>query len=332
MLSRSVPSASFLLVTFLATHCCFAQEWADKMFKAKDHDFGTVVAGSEPKFEFVFQNLYKEDVHIQSVRSSCGCTSVSIKNPSLKSWEKGAIVAKFNTDRFRGNRSATITVSIDKPFRAEVQLKVKGNIRGDVTINPGAINFGEVKSLAPTQKTVRITKYGNVNWQIEDVKSTYRFVSVQLKQVHRGYDSVSYDMTISTKAQAPEGYIQSELLVVTNDRQNRQVPIVMTGKVVTALQMSPNVLTFGPLAPGETGTKRVLLKADKPFEINDVTCADSNFVVKAKSGAKKLHFIEVSYRGAEKVGEIKRSLSIKTDICEHPFQLPVVAEIANKDQ
>ena len=50
----------------------------------------------------------------------------------MKTYEKGAIVATFNTNSFHGQRGATLTVIIDKPFYAEVQLHVRGYIRSDV--------------------------------------------------------------------------------------------------------------------------------------------------------------------------------------------------------
>ena len=95
-------------------------------------------------FEFELQNIYKEDIHISRVRASCGCTIPSIKKHDLKTWETGAIIAEYNTRSFLGKRGATVTVTIDKPFPAEVQLTVKGYIRSDVTFSPALVQFGDV--------------------------------------------------------------------------------------------------------------------------------------------------------------------------------------------
>ena len=122
-----------------------AQQWAQKMFSATKHDFGPVARGSKAEFEFQVENVFKEDIHIAAVRSSCGCTSPSVTHDTLKTYEKGAIVAKLNTASFLGHRSATITVVIDKPYYAEVQLQVSGFIRSDVVFEPGLINFGQLE-------------------------------------------------------------------------------------------------------------------------------------------------------------------------------------------
>ena len=99
-------------------------------------------------------NIYLEDVHVAAVRTSCGCTSVRIANDSLKTYEKGAIVATFNTPSFLGQHGATITVTFDKPFYAEVQLHVSGYIRSDVVFDPGSVQIGDLKQGAATPQQV----------------------------------------------------------------------------------------------------------------------------------------------------------------------------------
>ncbi len=93
-----------LILALIVYTPCLGQEWARKMFKVTEHDFGTVAAGAKAEYRFVFENLYLEEVHVAGVRTSCGCTTPSIENPTLKTYEKGAIVAKFNTPLFRGQR------------------------------------------------------------------------------------------------------------------------------------------------------------------------------------------------------------------------------------
>ena len=120
-----------LLVTLLAGPAAFGQRWAEKMFTHSKHDFGSVARDAKTEHRFTLSNIYLEDVHVARASASCGCTSVRIDKPLLKTYETGEIVASLNTDTFRGHRSATITVTFDKPFYAQVQLHVRGNIRSD---------------------------------------------------------------------------------------------------------------------------------------------------------------------------------------------------------
>ena len=59
----------------------FGQEWAARMFESTEHNFGTVARGAKAEYEFVFSNIYLEDVHVASVRTSCGCTTRGSKTP-----------------------------------------------------------------------------------------------------------------------------------------------------------------------------------------------------------------------------------------------------------
>ena len=130
--------------------------WAAGMFKTVSHDFRTVGRGTKNEFHFVLRNKFQEDVHIASIRSSCGCTTPRVSKDLLKTHEEGAIIAKFNTDTFIGQKAATITVVFDQPYYAEVQLKVKGFIRTDITFDPSEVSFGELKPGETTDARSRL--------------------------------------------------------------------------------------------------------------------------------------------------------------------------------
>ncbi|MBN1492019.1 MAG: DUF1573 domain-containing protein [Phycisphaerae bacterium] len=107
-------ASSLLLASVLAAPVA-AQEWANEMFKTRSHDFGTIARGAKAEFAFELTNPYLKDVHIASVRATCGCTTFRIETDTLKTYEKGAIVAHINSDRFLGSQASTAIVTIDKP-------------------------------------------------------------------------------------------------------------------------------------------------------------------------------------------------------------------------
>src|SRR5688572_329882 len=157
-----------------------AKEWAQKMFAATSHDFGHVARGAKAEFAFELQNPYEEDVHIADVRTSCGCTTPTITKPTLKTWEKGAIIATLNTRSFVGQRNSTLTVVIDKPFYAEVHLLIAGYIHSDVDFQPGVVAFGDVEQGVGSEQPVTVTCRGRPNWQISDIRSANNHLEVEL--------------------------------------------------------------------------------------------------------------------------------------------------------
>ena len=179
---------SFLLIVFslvvvaLTNQSANGQAWLRQMFKGQNsHDFGDVQLGDVPEHRFQFENVFNETFHIQSVNSSCGCTIATASKTTLKTWEKGEILCKFNTPAVgTGFKQATITVKFDRPYRAEMQLSVKGNIITGMTLEPKTIDFGQVVENNLPVRTVQLRSSGNPNFRIRDVKSVFKHISVQV--------------------------------------------------------------------------------------------------------------------------------------------------------
>ena len=136
--------AAVACVVFLVTAPTYGTEWGKKLFTEFSHDFGTVARAAKVEHTFEMRNPFKETIHIASVRASCGCSTPNIVKDTLATWEEGGIHVRYNNRTFTGRKSATITVVIDRPYYAEIQLNVVGYIRSDVVFDPGQINFGEI--------------------------------------------------------------------------------------------------------------------------------------------------------------------------------------------
>ena len=308
MLRTTVAGLLIAIVSSSAS----GQEWAEKMFKIRTHDFGTVARNSQQVFHFELQNLYKEDIHISGVRASCGCTTPSISKHTLKTWETGAIIAKYNTDSFLGKKSATLTVTIDKPFYAEVQLNVAGYIRSDIVFNPGAVHFGEVEPGTSVVRKVNLGYAGNTNWQVTDVRSNFDHIEVTLDETGRNNGRVNYQLAVQLKDDAPAGYISDYLYLVTNEG-NKAIPLAITGQVKPAVSISPASLFMGTLEPGATTTKQLIVRAKEPFRIENIRCADDNFTFTPSDEVKALHILPVTFT-ADASGKIAVRIAIDTDL------------------
>lgn len=316
MFSRRWVLSTCLLALAGLPSAVSAQEWAQKMFQVRKHDFGTVALGSKTEYVFEFTNLYKEDVHVSSVRTSCNCTIPSVGIASAKSWEKGAIVAKFNTGGgFLGQRGATVTVTFDKPYFAEVQLSVSGHIRSDVVFNPGSVNFTDVDLGSELTRSIAVEYTGRSDWRITDVRSGNSALEVELKDPSMTAGKVRYEMFVKLKGNAPEGRINDFLSLITNDQSTTNVKIPVEGRVLAPLTVSPQSLVLGTLKSGETVTKKVLVTAKQPFKVLAIKCEHNCFDVKPSSDeAKTAHVIPVTFTAGDSPVEIAQSIEIVTDL------------------
>jgi hypothetical protein len=319
----------FTAVMVLLVTPALGQEWAKKMFKTTEHDFGTVAKGAKAEFDFVLSNVYMEDVHIVSARSSCGCTSVRVAKPDLKTYEEGAIHATFNTPSFQGQRAATLTIVLDKPFAAEVQLHVKGNIRGDVILDPGSVQMGEVTQGAPREQKVIVYHTGQSNWGVTTLKTSNPFVTAGMREIARQDGQVWYEMTVRLSPKAPVGYLNDHLLLTTNDPQPAHIPLLVEGRVVPMVTVSPALLNMGTVQPGKEVTKNLVIKGNKPFRILSITCGDQSFKFgkERDEGAKPLHIVPVTFAAGTNLGKVSKTIRIETDLSDSAPELAAFAVV-----
>ncbi len=317
-----------LAVSLFATTAS-AQQWAEKMFPEKSHDFGAVPRAAKVEYEFVLTNLYKDDVHIAGVRSSCGCTQPRILKDTLKSHEQGAIIAAFNTRSFSGQRGARVTVTIDRPKYAEVELEVHGYIRTDVVLNPGQVALGSVPEGQTAEKKIRIEYSGRNDWKITDVTTSSPYLTATVKEAARSAGRVAYDLDVQLKEGAPAGYLKDQLLVATNDRKATQFPVNVEAMIVSDLSVSPSVLMLGTLQPGQKVTKQIVVKGTSPFKIVDVRCEDGAFTFETTEEAKILHLVPVTFLAGSDSGKISQKIEIVTDLGENTTAtLSAVGQVA----
>ncbi|MGA0039918.1 MAG: DUF1573 domain-containing protein [Pirellulales bacterium] len=284
------------------------------MFAETTHNFGTVARGSKTEHRFTIRNIYKEDVHIAGVRTSCGCTSPVVTKDLLKTHDTSEVVATFNTRTFLGQHGATLTVTIDQPFYAEVQLRVDGNIRSDVSFDPPFIDLGNVDLGKGATQSVRVSRTGSLPWQIVDVRSANPMFEVTLSKPQRTATQTVYDLTLSLKPEAEPGYINSELILVTNDPRAEQIPMDVEGRVVAALTVSPQLLAMGVVQPGQSVTKNVVVRANQPFRVVDVTCGDTCVSCKVPDREATVQILPVTFTAGQTVGLIEREVQVATSL------------------
>ena len=307
----------FLSIAVLSTLDASAQEWTKRMFKEFSHDFGNVAKHSKVEYRFEIENPFEEAISIARAETSCRCTDVSLSKTILQSGEKGEVIAKFNTVAFDGFRQATITIRFAAPFVGEAQLLVKGNIRPDVVFQPGEIEFSQVNRNALPERKVNISYRGNPNWKIIDIRSTFGHIGVGLSQPMRTADNrIQYTLTTRLKDTVPSGFQTGELLVITSEGgRTQEIPIKFSGKIVSDLQVSPDVLTINASPEGEQVKKKLVLKGSAPFKIVDVTCQNTSLAVEADvEVAKKVHFVDVVYSPDQAPGHYECEMQIVTDL------------------
>jgi len=303
---------SLILIVAWATSLS-GQEWARKMFNKTSYDFGNVARGSQAEFTFHLTNSYVEDVHIASVESNCGCTSSKPSTPTLKTWDQGQILCRLNTRHYTGQKDVTVTVQIDRPYPAEVQLRLKANIHSDVMFQPGLVKFGAVDFGNVAEQTITVDYTGQNDWRIVDVRSANEHFQVELDELLRSRDRVRYQLLVRLTDDAPVGYINDQLSLITADERQNAITLPVQGRVVSPLTVSPPSLLLGVLQQGEEVTKQLVVRAKKPFRIIRLECKNKCFDLPQVTGSKKLHIVPVKFVADRTPGKVVGRINIETD-------------------
>ncbi len=292
-----------------------AEDWAAKMFTSGRHDFGKVARGAKCEYHFKFHNPYVEDVHVASVRSSCGCTTPKVTQQTLKTYDEASIIAHFNTDQFTGQRGATLTVTFDKPFYAEVQLQVSGYIRSDIVLSPSGVDFGTLDVGHGAERTLDVSYAGRADWRIVGAAGTSEYLTADIQETGRGGGYVKYRLNVRLKPGAPAGFLRDQIVLRTSDARAPELPIDVEGKVAAPLTISPGSLFLGVVQPGQKVTKQIVVQGRKPFAVTGVSADQSCFEFKTPDAAKKMvHLVPITFTAGSAPGNVSYRIKIETDL------------------
>jgi hypothetical protein len=315
---RRIAGTVAILLSVSTSAAC-AQDWARAMFDHTSHDFGVVARGAKVEHRFIVENIYEEDVHIQSVESSCGCSTPQVNRTLLKTWEKAEILVTVDTRGFLGRKDATIKVLFDRPLSTEFQLHVHTYIRSDIVVQPGEVSFGSVMQGTEARQTLAVTYAGRDDWRIARVECANPAIEATAAETSRTPGQVGYSLSVRLKPDAPPGYVRDQLVLVTNDYDARaaRVPVAVEGLVVSALTVRPSPLLMGVAEPGKPLVRSIVVQGRAPFRILSVHSSDERFQCQPPSEAKSAHVLPVtlSLKGAKpSTATLSAKLHIETDL------------------
>ncbi len=317
----------------------FGNTWADKMFTelgtVKTHDFGSVALHAEVEYRFLFQNIYKEDVVIESVSTTCSCTKASAPKQVIKSMETGEIVARIDTTgkQHTKNRRSTITVIFSRPAYAEVQLQVSTYIRSDVGFDPGIIEFGTVSQGTSVTKTAYLRYEGQPGWALSAIQKDDPRFKAEAQEIERQDGHVVYKIDVTLKNSAVSGYLNDLLRFKTNEVNSTitNVFLPVRGLVMEPLTATPSFFQMGVVHPGEKISKNLVIRASTPFTIKKVFSSDKHFSFLTANMQSTIHVIPVTYIADNKTGQVDQTITVETDHEDlEPLQVAVSAFVSDK--
>ncbi|MDX2245980.1 MAG: DUF1573 domain-containing protein [Bacteroidia bacterium] len=113
----------------------YSQAELDRMpniaFETMEYDGGSVIDGEKVVYAYKFKNTGTNDLVIESVKASCGCTATAPKDMIIPGGGTSEIVATFDSRGRSGAQTKTITVRSNDPDSPTVILRLKVEVEKD---------------------------------------------------------------------------------------------------------------------------------------------------------------------------------------------------------
>ncbi|CAN5176718.1 hypothetical protein BH11PLA2_BH11PLA2_07160 [soil metagenome] len=302
---------------------------APDYFTEAGKDFGPTPRGPVLVHYFTITNTTNQVVNIGTARVSCGCVSATVMKNQLQPGESTVVHAAMDTRRIPTayvTKTVIVYVPFFSPTMEEVQLKVTSVARDDMVLSPDTIAFGTVKKGKATTATTKLTIYGQPNLNVTGVDSSGGFINAVAKQVSKGANDVTYEVTATLDEKCPVGNWTAELSVKTTTPGLEKIRIPVSVMVTTPVAMSPESITVTDMTVGNSTEHRVMLQGDKAFKILQVKGVDDVVVVKVNTEeARPVHILTIAVK-SKTVGDISRLLEIETDHAEAKIiKLPILS-------
>lgn len=275
-------------------------DWGKRMFDRHDVKFGSVAKNADVVFKFNVKNIYKEDIRISSLSTSCGCISWQEKAPlTIPSGQSAELSIRLDTVRHSGDKHVTAFVNLVEPSRGSsvsLSIPVEGRIRQDVVLQTNNLNFGQVDLGKPMEIRMNVSYTGGrPDWAITAAKVNNAFLTTKVVEKGRSGGTANYDVVVILDGKAPASKLHDRMLIVTNETGDSGYSVTVDA------QVEPDIVVvdaqFGQVAPGTSKTVNAVVRGKKPFKIEKVTQAkqDEGFKVKTNDHLSHVHTIPVTF-------------------------------------
>ncbi|HEY7307924.1 MAG TPA: DUF1573 domain-containing protein [Gemmataceae bacterium] len=321
---------ALIVVGFSGASASAQSAWAEKMFKdGLNHDFGSVPRGAQLAHRFVITNIYAVRMEITSLKSGCGCVTVTAAKRVLEPRESTTIDVNMDARRFTGMKTVAITITVGPDYISSAQLRVSANSRADIVFNPGQVTFGTVTRGQPVSQVIDVEYAGVLDWQVTEVSAKDLPVEVKAEQLYRRPGQVGYRVKVTMKADAPIGAFKGDLYLTTNDPASRLLPVLVEGAVQSNITVAPAAVSLGTVKIGELVSRRVVVRGNRPFRILQVEGLGEGVKLDPAPGAANSQVQVLTFKcQLTKAGEFKYEVKIKTDLQDAPATVTIEGNAA----
>jgi hypothetical protein len=252
------------------------------------HDFGVIRHGKDPSFEFKFINAGNEKLFIQSVLPGRSCVTASPNLKSILPGHSGLIKVTYLSPGRNGQDTESVVVMTNDPTQPVISLKINVVVVSKLSVQPDHLEFGKVKKGNALSFPVNIV--GTKGTTVISVEAKGKSVSVVMRRSDLTAEKLGVGVVPSNVAShfdvvlakdLPFGKFIDEVRVKTNDLENPEIVIPVSGEIVGSIKVVPEGIELDNRS-NKTVTIRVTSSLPNGFRVNKITVLDERLVVSKK--------------------------------------------------
>jgi hypothetical protein len=312
------------LILFVLCLAAIAQEASPKIvFTKSSHDFKVIEQGDKVKVDFEFKNTGNAELVIENVKTSCGCTSATPEKKNYAPGEGGVIPVTFNSTRFNGPITKTITITSNDPENPRTQLRISGKVLTEVNAYPTSLTVIDVKRNETITREIKVTSEKLDKLEITDLKAGENLTFLKLETERVDPKTVNIKVSFDG-ADLPKDKDVSRGTITykTNSTKFAEMRTTVFIKTTRPVQVRPGTVYFFSSPEGKSRESIVELTPTLSDEMKILKVeSDLDFVTAEMVEGGK---VKVTLTDKAEKGKFNGVITVKTDLAEQDtVKIPV---------
>ena len=236
---------------------CFAQpvlQVDPNIYKFEPVSEGTIVS-----HEFVITNSGNQELLIDRVISSCGCTVVEVSPKNVAPTQSAKVKVEFDTTGFSGYKTKSVRIYSNDPESSMTTLYLEGRVESELVVEPALLSFEKIQqakvSLASQEVVVKVRDLDS-DIKIKSVRSPSKRLII--KEIEA--DDQFRRLAVMLKPDLPIGEFRDRVLIRLDGASSKSLNIPVSVDIVGDLKLSPPVVSFGLLASNDRIHRKVIVE------------------------------------------------------------------------
>ncbi len=296
-----------------------------------DIDLGKMRQSEERTVEAVIRNVGTEELIIENVGTSCGCTVASLGVKSLAPGAETTLEINFNSKKFSGKLSKRVTVTSNDPEHHQLDFHLHVEVITPVMIQPNK------RSIANRQIPYGTSWSDKVVFTTRDVDELEVTIESYGQDVYEAVIENGADgdprksvLTVTTHKMLTVGTHNEPVKVKTNVPEAEEITISVHARVIGDLRIEPRILNFGLVNPDQEIENEIIVRtvnSEAPFHITAAEIDLPGLQARVESVREGEEYRIVvtgrslardDSRATTSRGRIRGFLRIRTDRAEEP--------------